>query len=521
MEQVNNVKEYLEKISHYRAKNTLFYRGQSEKYKNITSSISRDEGYTKNENLIYEEAIKMRDTEFNELEFPIEYLSKMQHYGIPTRLIDLSINPKIALYFAVENVQNEFNSNVYIFDQPDYSLDNKRIKLLSILSISNSLGIKKIKKNFLDTYSENITTDEILIYASKGVFVKYSKKLQKSNKRLFHQEGTFAICGNKIENEEIMKEVLPLNSITPSMIIRIPFEYKLSIKKELDKKYNINKTTIYPEFPSVGEYIREKYKKENYDLNKSYTILNVEDFSFSTVKRLSVSVVLKKFISIEKIKEIGINVIEQYKKTNDVVMVFIAKNGDEYIMKNWILRGQWVSNFLELSLRPFPLKEIDELGYSWDYNKSYSVLSDFYNNYAFEEDKILFVKYKKIFKKIEPYYQEILKIFENYDIKKLEEYIINNEVVIDEIYNEFGNLKYSRDNDFNEYLNKFQEISLHFKNIIIWLKKDELNSIAKENEILKCFEKANINFNKIKEKSLFWEEKLNFLKKRKKFNSNY
>ncbi|WP_160118334.1 FRG domain-containing protein [Bacillus sp. V59.32b] len=92
----------------------MFYRGQSKKHKSITSSLSRNQGYVQNEYAIYQESIDMKSVEFGGLTSLIECLSKMQHYGIPTRLIDLSVDPLIALFFAVQD-QTAILQVMYMF----------------------------------------------------------------------------------------------------------------------------------------------------------------------------------------------------------------------------------------------------------------------------------------------------------------------------------------------------------------------------------------------------------------------
>lgn len=508
MEQVNNVDEYLKKLLRYDTFNNIFYRGQLEKYKSISPSISRDVGYTINESFIYEEAIKMKSIEFFDTLSPIERLSKMQHYGIPTRLVDLTIDPLIALFFAVQNVDDKSHGNVYIFVQPKYSLNDKRIKLLSLLSTLNSLKLDVIKNSYQECYLEDITGNEILEFASEGAIIRYSNDLQKSNKRIFSQKGTFAICGNEIIDNEIKKSIIPFDSIEPTMVIRIPFEYKQLVKRELDEKYNINETTVYPELPSVADYLKEKYRKIDFNLEGAYTILEVQDISHGAAKRSSILVVLNKVLRIQEIKHIGIQIINQYKNKNDVVWIYIAKNGDDYIMKNWMMRGQWIRESLDPRFKPHMIGEVDELGYIWRFEKSYSTLADYYEEYAFEDDKILFVQNMKTFKKFESYYKYMSDVFNSGDMKNLEKYVFENSRVITKLYLKFGDYGFSKNDEFNKYLNNFEEIALQMDNLALWLKKEELNQISKKYQISKCFRDAKLNFDIIKEQAKYWKKNI-------------
>jgi len=363
--QVSNIHEYLDVINRYKSYTGVFYRGQSEKHQDITASISRNPGFVKNEYAFYQEAIRMITLEFEGLTSPIERLAKMQHYGIPTRLIDLSIDPLIALFFAVKDVTSEFAAKVYVYLQKKHTLLDKKVKLLAMLATIDSYEIEKIAKSYFDEYNEEITKAEILDFASQCAFIEHSDRLKKSNERLFSQRGTFAICGNIVEGEIIQRSIKQLDSVNPALIINIPFRDKSALKLELDERYNINETTIFPEFPSVADYLKEKYKALDPKFISNYSIIEAKDISTLRAKRISVIAVLNKELKIEDTKLVGVEIISKYKEEYDVIWVYIAQNGDDYIIGNWIVRAQWINAELEWQYRPIEIAPPDEQGYHW------------------------------------------------------------------------------------------------------------------------------------------------------------
>lgn len=236
--------------------NNYIYRGHADSAWKLESTLERTLG----QNWSNELAVKFEDHYLNlfkskyhiyngsehEPKSKLAWLSVMQHYGTPTRLIDFTESPYVALFFALEAYNPFLKKDLAI-----YAIDYASAMDCSLEYIARKDSSFKRTRFDMAGCQDEIFDNVVDRFSYEVIWVTEPLEL---NARIDRQSGTFLISGDK---EVKVEDLLKLEMYKETMVVKyiIPNVYYENIYTLL-RKMNINAKTIYGDLGGLAKSLK-------------------------------------------------------------------------------------------------------------------------------------------------------------------------------------------------------------------------------------------------------------------------
>lgn len=210
--EIKSLSDYVEKISELKTdkKTPIFYRGQTNaNFLQIPGAMRSHENF---EEQIINMFMQKFPNEFKNFSTNVDRLCLMQHFGLYTRLLDVTENPFAALYFACQPMkkfggqERDFDKYGEIFIYREKNIDNIKYSNSRTASIIATTAFQKNEFNF--AVLENDYRNDTRQIATLVNFIEFKDVVSRSvivrvkqdNPRIINQQGAFILCNaNKIK----------------------------------------------------------------------------------------------------------------------------------------------------------------------------------------------------------------------------------------------------------------------------------------------------------------------------------
>lgn len=247
-------------------KNEVYFRGHADNTYSLVPSIYRENRWICNEDIMIQDFLLMCPDDFSNTNSCFDKLVKMQHYDFPTRLLDITSNPLVALYFACISEKDK-DGELIIFTIPKNEIKYSGSDTVSVISnISHMDNQFQVSNEHSSTYKSNKYGQQYhhFISQEKPYFIDKINvsdmqkvlcvKPKLDNRRIIRQEGAFLIFGMKGSKRYCAQ--IPQNyKYNPTF--KIPKKSKDALLEELEV-LGITTAKLFPEIDSVAKFLKSR-----------------------------------------------------------------------------------------------------------------------------------------------------------------------------------------------------------------------------------------------------------------------